>query len=108
MAYWTAVFGVSLGLTMLIELPIAFLWGLRDRRHLALVMLVNVLTNPVAVALHTAAGIPQLPIELAVVLAEWAIYGRFSRTEGWHVPHPAALALVSNAASWILGLWIQQ
>lgn len=97
-------FVISLALTLAFELPVALLWGLRGRA-LALIALTNVLTNPLAVALHTALGIPQLPIELAVFLAEAMIYRSFSRTPGWRVPRPVMLSLASNAASWGLG-WI--
>ena len=100
------MFAISLALTLAIELPVAILWGLRGRA-LAVVALVNVLTNPLAVALHAHLGIPQIPVELAVVAAEAMIYRSFSRTPGWRLPRPAGLALVSNALSWGLGLVIQ-
>lgn len=99
-------FAVSLALTLAIELPIAYLWGLRGKQ-MWMVVLVNLMTNPLAVALHMAAGIPQIPLEMAVVAAEALIYRSFSRTPGWHVPRPLLLALVSNAVSWSLGLLIQ-
>lgn len=99
-------FLISLSLTLAMELPIAYAWGLRGRA-LAVAALTNLLTNPVAVALHILAGIPQIPIELGVVAAEAAIYRSFSRTPGWHLPKPALLALVSNAVSWGVGLLIQ-
>ena len=73
------IFAASLGLTLLIELPIAYLWGLR-KRELLTVLAANLMTNPLAVALHLT-GIPQLPIELGVVLAEGAAYSlHFDRT----------------------------
>lgn len=99
-------FLISLALTLAIELPIAYLWGLRGRA-MAAAALTNVLTNPLAVALHTLVGIPQLPIEAAVVAVEALIYRSFSRTPGWHLPKPAMLSLVSNAVSWGFGLLIQ-
>lgn len=99
-------FAISLALTLLLELPIAWGWGLRGRA-LAVVTLTNVLTNPLAVALHTALGLPQIPIEIAVVMAEAMIYRSFSRTPGWRIARPVGLSLVSNAVSWGLGLVIQ-
>ena len=93
------IFAISLGLTLLIELPIAYLWGLR-RRALLTVFAANLMTNPLAVALHLM-GIPQLPIELGVVIAEGAAYSlHFDR-------RPWLLALVSNALSWGIGFLIQ-
>ena len=90
------IFVISLGLTLLIELPIAYLWGLR-KRDLLTVLAANLMTNPLAVALHLT-GIPQLPIELGVLLAEGAAYSlHFDK-------HPWLLAAFSNAISWGLGL----
>lgn len=78
---------VSLLLTLLLELGFALLWslrkpGLRAKRELLLVILVNCLTNPVVVLLsHTAAahlrrGTPGIIffLELAAVLVEWLCY----------------------------------
>lgn len=97
--YLLNMFGVSLGLTLLIELPVAYLWGLR-KRDLLTVAVANLMTNPLAVALHCA-GLPQIPIEIGVVLAEgWAYATHFDR-------RPILLALVSNALSWGIGMLIQ-
>lgn len=90
------VFALSLGLTLLLELPAAYLWGLRGRQLLT-VFAANLMTNPLAVALHLW-GIPQLPIEIGVVLAEGAAYSLHFEKRPW------LLALVSNALSWGLGL----
>ena len=90
------LFALCLGLTLLIEVPIAYAWGLRGR-ELVTVLAANVMTNPLAVALHLW-GIPQLPIELGVVLAEGFVYSQHLKKRPWR------LALVSNALSWGLGL----
>lgn len=90
------IFALSLGLTLMIEVPIAWAWGLRGRELLT-VLIANVMTNPLAVALHLS-GIPQFPIELGVVLAEGFAYSRHFEKRPW------LLALVSNAISWGLGL----
>lgn len=92
------IFALSLGLTLMIEVPIAWAWGLRGRELLT-VLIANVMTNPLAVALHLS-GIPQLPIELGVVLAEGFAYSRHFEKRPW------LLALVSNAISWGLGLML--
>lgn len=90
------IFALCLGLTLLIELPIAYLWGLRGQELLT-VLAANVMTNPLAVALHLC-GIPQVPIELGVVLAEGFAYRlHFDK-------RPLSLAIVSNAVSWGIGL----
>ena len=93
------IFAISLGLTLLIELPIAYLWGLR-RRALLTVLAANLMTNPLAVALHLM-GIPQIPIEIGVVLAEGAAYSLHFEKRPW------LLAIFSNAISWGIGLMLQ-
>ena len=93
------IFAMSLGLTLLFELPIAYLWGLR-KRALLTVLAANLMTNPLAVALHLC-GIPQIPIEIGVVLAEGAAYSLHFEKRPW------LLALVSNAISWGIGLMLQ-
>lgn len=92
------IFALSLGLTLLFELPVACFGGLRGR-ELGTVLAANVMTNPLAVALHLT-GIPQIPIELGVVLAEGAAYSLHFDKRPW------LLALVSNAISWGLGLML--
>lgn len=93
------IFTMSLGLTLLFELPIAYLWGLR-RRALLTVLAANLMTNPLAVALHLI-GIPQIPIEIGVVLAEGAAYSLHFEKRPW------LLAFLSNGVSWGLGLIVQ-
>lgn len=90
------IFALSLALTLLFELPVAWLWGLRGRQ-LVTILAANVMTNPLAVALHLW-GIPQVPIEIGVVLAEGLAYSLHFEKCPW------LLALVSNALSWGLGL----
>ena len=89
------IFALCLGLTLLFELPVAYLWGIRGRQFLA-VIAANLMTNPLAVSLHLA-GIPQLPIEIGVVIAEGAAYSLHFDKRPW------LLSLVSNAISWGLG-----
>ena len=47
-----SILAISLALTLAVEVPVAFCWGLR-RRDLLLCVLVNLLTNPAVVLLHT-------------------------------------------------------
>lgn len=91
-------FAVSLGLTLLLELPFVYLWGLRSRHDLTLAVLVNVLTNPAAVFLH-GLGVPALPLEAAVVLVEGGCY----RFRGERIRHPWRLALWANVFSYSVG-----
>lgn len=98
---------VSLALTLVLEESFAIAWGLRDRRELYLVFLVNCLTNPPAVLLNHIAvlslALPrfsvELPLEAVVVLIEWLCYRRGSR----HLRRPFLFALLCNAFSYGIG-----
>lgn len=100
---------VSLLLTEVIELVFALVWGVRGR-ELWLVVLVNLLTNPLAVLgyalLRNALPWPplwiQLPIELMVFVLEALLYLRLSRT----IRRPLLFALCINLVSYGLGLVI--
>ena len=101
MTFVLLMYGISFALTLLIELPVCYLMGLRSREELELVFLVNLLTNPAAVWLHSSAGIPQIPIEVLVVIIECYVYHQFRQ------PHPLRLSLLANGISWGLGLVLQ-
>lgn len=100
------MFGISLVLTLILELPLAFLMGIRGRSGAAMVVLSNILTNPAAVLLCRL-GMPQLPVELGVVLVEGAVYYIFSRDKNWKIPHPVWTSVICNAVSWLTGMLLQ-
>ena len=101
MKYILLLYGISFGLTLLIEFPVCYAMGLRKRDQLELVFLVNLLTNPAAVWLHTSAGIPQIPVEILVVIIEYYVYHQFRQA------HPLRLSLLANGISWGLGILLQ-
>lgn len=135
--YLLKMFGISLALTIAIELTVAFLlrlclWlhgkgrggtgaALGSKRHMALlVLLVNVLTNPPAVLLcwlgrmylPQPLSFPvQIGAEMAVVAAEAWIYRRFMEKPGWQTGKPLLLSVAANACSWTIGIvcadWIE-
>ena len=102
-----AVLGVSLVLTLVLEEGFALAWGLRGRRELALVALVNCLTNPPVVLLyHTAVWLagwnPLLVtavLESAAVLVEWRCYRAYSE----QVKRPFVFSLLINLFSYSAG-----
>lgn len=103
-----SVFAVSLGLTLALETPVAYAWGLRDRHNLAVAVLVNVLTNPAVVLLNfwlsVRTGWPrlavQLPLEALAVTVEAVCY----RECGKDIRRPALLSLCANGFSYCTGL----
>jgi hypothetical protein len=106
-----------LGLTLAVELPVAALLGLRSRRALSVVALVNLITNPLLTyllaaaaragswAVYPASGSVVLFVvgEVTVVFAEWrlllwALGGARSRMLG--------ISLAMNAASALAGILV--
>lgn len=96
-------FLLPLSLTLLIELAVALAWGLRDR-DLLLCALVNLLTNPAVVLLHSLfpAWWVTLLLEGTAVVVEAAYYSLC----GTQISHPRLLALSANALSFCTGLLI--
>ena len=101
------ILAVSLLLTLIFEEGFALVWGLRGKRELGLVTLVNCLTNPPVVLLYyTATGlwhwnaIPvTLALEAAAVIVEWRCYRAFSE----RVKRPFLFALLINLFSYGAG-----
>lgn len=111
--YLIRMFGISLMLTIAIELAAALLFGMRMRKNMLLVVLVNVFTNPPAVLCnwlcrlylpdyHRAAV--QLAIEAVVITVEALIYSVFARDERWRIRRPVLFSLTANGCSWLLGV----
>ena len=101
------ILAMSLGLTLVLEEAFALVWGLRGRRELGTVALVNVLTNPPVVLLyHTAVGllgwnaaVVTAVLETAAVLVEWRYYRLCSQ----QLRRPLLFALLANAFSYGAG-----
>lgn len=94
-------FLLPLALTLAFEGVMAFAWGLR-RWDLLLFVLVNVLTNPVAVLLHALfpGWAVMVALELGVVAVEGLSYDRL----GYAVRRPWLFSLCANAFSFCMGL----
>lgn len=101
------ILAVSLLLTLIFEEGFALAWGLRGRRELGLVALVNVLTNPPVVLLYyTATGLwhwnaiaVTIVLEAAAVIVEWRCYRAYSE----QVKRPFLFALLVNLFSYGVG-----
>ena len=102
----------ALLLTIVIEVVVAWLFGLRSKRELWTVVLINVITNPLLNYLIAVNGyfhlisqttILILCLEVAVVLVEWRllvwVLGQNSRKM-------LLLSFVMNACSYLAGLLI--
>ncbi len=103
---------VSLGLTLILELGFAILWGVRGTRELAIVALANCLTNPPVVLLHNTAltvwGWGNVPVtavlELAAILTEWKCYAVCSE----QLKRPLLFSTLANVFSFAAGCIIDQ
>ncbi len=102
------ILGISLLLTLIFEEAFALFWGLRGRRELTIIALVNILTNPVVVlAYYTTTyffGWPAVPViavlEISAVLVEWRCLYACSE----QLKRPLLFAILANAFSYGLGL----
>ncbi len=99
-------FAQSLVLTLLIELTLALIFGMRDKTLIA-VLLINIITNPLAVYLNLLSRtfLPLfypfllLSIEIAVMLAELGFFIRCTK----EVRHPLLFAVTANLISFGCG-----
>lgn len=115
--YLLEMFLVSLLFTLIIEFIVTWLFGLRTGKAMLLVLLVNVLTNPLAVMINWLCGVylPEIVgagigklilqpvIECAVVFGEALIYRSFRR-ELPQIKQPFLLSFLANATSWLCGV----
>ncbi|MCL2884618.1 MAG: hypothetical protein FWF49_03960 [Oscillospiraceae bacterium] len=101
----------SLALTIVLETGFFLIAGKRDRRDLLLVVLVNVVTNPVVVLLYwlaaayTAlnAAAVQAALEVSAVVVEGIYYKSYGRS----FRRPFLFSIGANAFSFGIGLLIQ-
>ena len=98
---------LSLLLTLVFEEGFALICGLRGKRELGLVALVNILTNPPVVLLYYTATIfwhwdailVTITLEALAILVEWRCYCAFSD----ELKHPFPFALLINLFSYGAG-----
>ena len=94
---------LSLLLTLLLEGAFGLIWGVKHRRDWLLLLVVNVVTNPIVVSLHTLLGggwLVTAALEISAVLAEWPAYRKWGRDT-----RPAFLfSLCANCFSYFSGV----
>lgn len=97
--------GISLGLTLLLESIFGLIWGVKGKRDWLLLLLVNVVTNPIVVTLHYCVSsfwVVTVVLEVFAVVVEGFAYRKWG-----HTTHPAFLfALCANVFSYFSGLLI--
>ncbi len=103
---------LALILTILVETVFAIICKYRDRHTLTAVILVQIITNPMAVyvanSLILKTNIPWIPaqiaIEFAVIFSEWYLYRKFCPA----IRHPFLFSLSANALSYTIGVLLQK
>ncbi len=97
---------LCLGLTLIFELGFALAWGI-EKKDLLLLILVNVLTNPLVVMWHDCHiedryYLSTLLPEICAVAAEAVLLKIF----GKHIRYPVLLAVCMNVFSYSLGVLV--
>jgi len=103
--------GLSLALTIGFEAGFFLLIGKRNKKDLLLLLLVNILTNPIVVLLYWLAAsftdwniyIVLIPLELFAVVTEGYYYKKY----GQSFRRPFLFSLAANAFSFGIG-WLLQ
>ena len=101
----------SLSLTIVLELALLFILGIRDRKDILLIVLVNIITNPLVMLLywltishtywHTA--IIKAPLELFAIVTEGYYYQKYGR----RFRRPYTFSVVANLFSFGIGELLQ-
>ncbi len=110
MGYVVLSLFISLLLTELIELIVGIFFKMKGTYTVTVVLLVNLITNPVAVlikvfayaAMDESAALVPL-IELGVLFTEALIYKLFSKEKRFTIEKPLLYALAANLASYLIG-----
>ena len=96
-------------LTIIIELVLALILGIRNKKDIINVILVNVITNPIVVLTpiliylkfgHTMEIISIIVLEVLTVIVEGLIY---KKVLDYKKINPILLSLILNAASYLIG-----
>mgnify|MGYP003305704049 CR=1 FL=1 len=98
---------LSLGLTLILELGVAAILGIRRARDLLMVTLVNVLTNPIVVLVLNLAllrGGPSWYLVAALEISAVGVEGLLYRNRLETPWNPFLLSLILNATSFFGGL----
>ena len=103
---------ISLILTIIIELGISLILGIRKKCDIYVVILVNICTNPIVVYIanclkllnnNMVYNIVIVILEIMVVIVEFELYKRYLKT---YKKSPLALSIINNTLSFGIGLII--
>ena len=103
---------ISLAMTLVLEAGFFFVIGKRNRKDLLLVVMVNILTNPVVVLLYWLCAFYTswnltfviVPLEFFAIATEGYCYSKFGQT----FKRPYMFSLAANVFSYTVGLLLQR
>ena len=113
-ALYLKIIIVCLVSTIIIELLIALLLKVRDKKDILNILLVNVMTNPLLVTITMYINILYglkyrniliYPLEILVVLSEGFVYKKYLK---YKKINPYVLSLILNISSYLIGLIINE
>jgi hypothetical protein len=103
---------ISFTVTLITELIVSLIIGIRDKKDILNIILVNILTNPLLVSLGFYINLKYglkwrniliYPMEIIVVLVEGFIYYKYLK---YRKINPFLLSLLLNICSYVMGLII--
>lgn len=103
---------ISLFLTIIIELTVSFIVGIRDKDDIKVVILVNICTNPIVVYIANCLmlftndfiyNIGVAILEILVVMVEFVLYKKYLKFDK---VSPFAISLINNVISFSIGVII--
>lgn len=103
---------ISLFLTIIIELTVSFIIGIRDKDDIKVVILVNICTNPIVVYIANCLmlftndfiyNIGVAILEILVVIVEFVLYKKYLKFDKLS---PFAISLINNVISFSIGFII--
>ena len=103
---------ISLFLTIIIELTVSFIIGIRNKDDIKVVILVNICTNPIVVYIANCLmlftndfiyNIGVAILEMLVVMVEFVLYKKYLKFDK---VSPFAISLINNVISFSIGVVI--
>lgn len=103
---------ISLFLTIIIELTVSFIIGIRNKDDMKVVILVNICTNPIVVYIANCLmlftndfiyNIGVAILEILVVMVEFVLYKKYLKFDK---VSPFAISLINNVISFLIGVII--
>lgn len=98
-------------LTIILELTVALIWKIRDKKSWYVILLVNLITNPLVVMVHIWGRYLLIPnvLQVLTVLIEIVVWGLegFLYSRRLNVKHPYWFAVAANAVSYGCGVLVQ-